>query len=120
MARALSDHVILAVGTALAIGAAMLGASVAKADAPDPHSTVPWTGAKGDHSVTAYRADIAPEAHGTAADARTLADTICTALRSGTPEGNLIVDMAKEDQRQVGNVTMEVHGAEWHFCPDRY
>jgi hypothetical protein len=120
MARALSDHVILPVGAVLAIGAAVLGASVAKADVPDPHGTVPWSGAKGDHSVTAYRADIAPETHGTVADARTLADTICGALRSGKPEGNLIVEMANEDQRLVGGATTVVHGAEWHFCPDQY
>jgi hypothetical protein len=118
MARALSDHVILPVGAALAmLGAHGLG--VAKADTP---SLAPWTAPMGDESAATYWTDVTrmTDLGGNENDARALAGTICTALRSGTPEGNLIVDMAKEDQRQVGNVTMEVHGAEWHFCPDRY
>jgi hypothetical protein len=74
----------------------------------------------GDHSVWAYQTDIAPEAHGTLDDARLLADTICSTLRSGTTEGHLIATMAHDDQYNVGDVTYVVHGAEWHFCPEKY
>jgi hypothetical protein len=117
-ARTLGDHLILPLGAALAIGSAVLGAGLAKADPPG----TAWSGAMGDHSTAAYWTDVTrmTDRGGDVNDVRHLADTICTTLRSGTSEGNLIASMSDDEQAKVGGSTMVVHGAEWHFCPEKY
>lgn len=111
----------VAAGAMLVVAGMVIGAGLAKADpAWQPDNTKPWSGPLGDQNIVAFWNDIAREAHGTVDDARLLADTICSHLRSGTPESHVIAEMAHEDQHNVGNVTYIIHAAEWHFCPEKY
>jgi hypothetical protein len=113
-ARAAAAAVVAVVGM-------VMGAGLAKAaPAYDRHSTAPWSGPMGDENAAAYRADIAREAGGSVADARALADTICSHLRGGITEDHLVADMAHDQLAKMGDVIYIVHGAEWHFCPEKY
>jgi hypothetical protein len=119
-ARRLVIGGVVAAGAMLVMAGVVIGAGMAKADpAFDRDSTAPWSGPMGDHSDGAYRLDIAREAHGSVDDAHQLATTICTALHTES-EGQLIAAMSDGNQYLVGGVTMVVHGAEWHFCPQWY
>jgi hypothetical protein len=124
----LGDRLVLPLGVTLAVGAAVAGACLlnagqAHADptADPPGRYAPWSGPMGDQNANAFWVDLTKytDVEGGPAQAETLATTICGALHQER-EGTLIDDLADGQQIRVGGVSMLVHAAEWHFCPNKY
>jgi hypothetical protein len=105
------------------LAAGMLAGAVAVIGAGTVHASnndFAGSGHQGDHDASAYRVDITGFATGTVAEAGSVANGICTQLRSGVSEGRLVAAIADYQQSDVSDATYIVRGAEWHFCPSYY
>ena len=77
---------------------------------------------KGDQSAAAFWVDVQyflPDAWSQAQD-ESMAQLLCSKLKGGESEGELIAEVAKGNASMISNITYVVHAAEWHFCPSSY
>jgi hypothetical protein len=111
---------VLAAGLMVGAAALVVGAGVAHAAPVGEHG--PFSGPSGDQSGDAYWVDLQghTDMTGSMAEATKLGRWICTSLRSGQSEGQLISSLASGDGTTVNGFTFVVHAAEWHFCPEKY
>jgi hypothetical protein len=106
--------------TAWAGGIAIMGVALGVARSAPAHASF-FSGTEGDHDASAYWIDInTVNVTGTVDKARELGTFICSQLRRGRIESDIIASGSGGDPSNIVQTRFVVHSAEWHFCPEYY